>query len=351
MNLRINDRIRNRDVEFFSGFNVSLRYDAVASSFAFSFLFNPDNKEHKEMACVSHYHIATLEHNGETLLTGYILSQGFNNTSKKELCGFSGYSLPGVLEDCNIPLSAYPLQNDGLTLREIAQKLISPFGLSMIVDSAVASKMDEVFDKTTAQATESIKSYLTQLAEQKNIVVSHTPQGALLFTQAKTSQKPILNFDGGIPFTSMNLTFNGQAMHSDITVMKQADSDGGNAGESTVKNPYVPYVFRPKVVIQNSGTDNDTEQAAKNILASELRNLTLTIVTDRWEVNGKIIKPNNIISVINPEVYLYKKTDWFIEQIDFVGDAKKTTATLKCVLPEVYNNQTPKYIFEGINTH
>jgi prophage tail gpP-like protein len=140
-------------------------------------------------------------------------------------------------------------------------------------------------------------------------------------------------------------------MHSDITVIKQADSDGGNAGEATIKNPYVPFVFRPKVVTQNSGDDNDTEQAAKNILAAELKNLTLTIVTDRWELDGKMLKPNNIISVLNPEVYIYKKTNWFIEQIDYTGDQEKTVATLKCVLPEVYNGGTPKSIVEGINLH
>jgi prophage tail gpP-like protein len=352
MILKINDRIRNRKVEFFNSFNISLRYDSIASTFSFNFLFNPENKEHKEMACLSHYHLATLEHNGELLLTGYILSQVFNNSSKKEMCGFAGYSLPGVLEDCEIPPSLYPLQSDNLSLSEIASKLIQPFKLKMVVDPAVSSKMNAVFEKTTAKETQTIKSYLTELAAQKNILVSHNEKGELLFTQAKTKQNPILNFeDGGVPFTKMTLSFNGQAMHSDITVIKQADSDGGNAGEATIKNPYVPFVFRPKVVTQNSGDDNDTEQAAKNILAAELKNLTLTIVTDRWELDGKMLKPNNIISVLNPEVYIYKKTNWFIEQIDYTGDQEKTVATLKCVLPEVYNGGTPKSIVEGINLH
>jgi prophage tail gpP-like protein len=140
-------------------------------------------------------------------------------------------------------------------------------------------------------------------------------------------------------------------MHSHITVMKQADSNGGNAGEFTIENPYVPFVYRPKVITQSSGDDNDTEKAARNILSDELKNLKLTIVTDRWEVNGKMLKPNNIISVTNPDIYLYKSADWFIESIDFVGDEKQTTATLHCVLPEVYNGKTPKYLFSGINLH
>jgi prophage tail gpP-like protein len=352
--LRINDRIRNRKVDFFNNFQVSLRYDAISSTFAFGFFFNPDNIEHKEMSCIGHYHLATVEHNGELLVSGYILSEAFNSASRKQLTHFSGYSLTGPLEDCEIPTSLYPLQSDGLTLREIAQKLIQPFGLQMVVDSSVSSKMDQAYEKTTARESQTIKSYLQELCSQKNIILSHDERGRLLFTSAKTNQKPILNFDvinGGIPFTNMSLQFNGQGMHSDITVIKQADKDGGNAGESTVSNPYVPFVYRPRVIVQNSGDDIDTEQAAKNARAAELKNLKLTITTDRWLLNDKVIRPNNLITVVNPEVYLYQKSTWFIEQIDLVGDQEKTVATLTCCLPEVYNLQEPKYLFEGINLH
>ncbi len=68
-------------------------------------------------------------------------------------------------------------------------------------------------------------------------------------------------------------------------------------------------------------------------------------------VGNWIIKPGNIISVLSPENYIYKKTRFFIEGIDFVGDNKSVTATINCVLPEVYNNEIPISIFKGINLH
>jgi prophage tail gpP-like protein len=351
MILKIDDRIRNRKVEFFNNFSLQLKYDSVASTFSFSFLYNPDNQEHVELGVIGHYHIGRLEHNGQLLVTGYILSNVFKDTEKKNLANFSGYSLPGVLEDSSIPVDLYPLQFDGLSLKEIAEKLVSKFDFNIVIDSSVRARMNQVFDVSTANEKQSIKQYLAELASQKNIILSHDEKGNLLFTQAKANQQPILNFDGGIPFTSMTLKFNGQPMHSHITVMKQASSEGGNAGQSTIRNPYVPFVFRPKTIIQSSGDDNDTSETAKMVLASELKNFKLTIVTDRWEIDGDIIKPNNIISVTNAEISLFKKTEWFIESVTLTGDEKKTVATLKCVLPEVYNGQTPKYIFEGINLH
>jgi prophage tail gpP-like protein len=346
MILKINDRIRTRQVEFFNDFTLDLKYDSIASSFGFNVYFDPENEDHVELIQVGHYHIANIEHNGEQLIRGYILSEAFKDSDTRSLVPISGYSLGGVLEDSNIPVSLYPLQYDGLTLREIATKLVAPFGLKIVVDASVSAKMDSVYDVSTANEKQSIKQYLSELASQKNIIISHDEFGNILFTQVKTDLKPILNFDGGLPFTEMSLQFNGQALHSEITVMKQASSDGGNAGQATVINPFVPYVYRPKVIIQNSGDDNDTELVAKMALAEELKNIKLTIITDRWEVNGKIIKPNNLITVVNKKLNLFTPSNWFIEEVKLVGDAEKTVATLTCVLPECYNNQTPKYIFK-----
>lgn len=351
MILKINDRIRNRKVEFFNKFELDMKYDSIASSFGFDFYYDPENPEHVELACIGHYHLATIEHEGELLLSGFILSEQFTDSSTKSLTKFTGYSYPGVLEDCQIPTSLYPLQSDGLTLKQIVDKLIAPFGLTYVIDSSVSSRMNEVFIKTTANEKQSVKGYLSELASQKNIVISHNEKGQIVFTEAKTKRNPVINFDGGIPFDTMSLTFNGQPMHSHITVIREAGKDGGNAGESTIRNPYVPFVYRPKTIIQSSGDDIDTSKAARTALSDELKSLKLTITVDRWDINGKIIKPNNIINVKNKNLYLFNDSKWFIESVKLTGDNQKKTAVLTCVLPEVYNLDTVKYLFSGINLH
>jgi prophage tail gpP-like protein len=350
--LKINDRIRNRRIDYFESFNLSMKHDAVASSFSFAGYFNPENADQKDLYCIGHYHIATIEHNGELLLTGYILSQDFTTSSVNHLVDVGGYSMAGVLEDSNLPYFNIggSLQNDGLTLRQIATKYLEKFGLNIIVDAAVAAEMDKPYAKTTMKDTQSIKNYLTELASQRNVIMSHDAHGNVVFTRARTNAAPILFYGEGTPFKTMSLKFNGQGMHSHITVVKQAEEGASNA-EATVTNPYVPFVYRPRVVEQDSGNETETEQAAKNVLASELKNLRLIITTDRWEIDGKVIKPNNIISVVNPDVYLFKRSKWFIESVDLKGNSKELTATLTCVLPEVYSGETPKYLFEGINLH
>lgn len=355
MELTINDRIRTRKVDFFNEFSLSLRYDSVASAFSFGYYFEPTNIDHKELACIGHYHICKVTHNGEVLLTGTMLTEEFNSSPVRELVRMAGYSLPGVFEDCNIPPDIYPLQSDGLSIYQIAKKICDRFKIDIVVDPAVLKEVNQAIETTTANESETIKEYLSKLAGQRNVVLSHDELGRLVFTKAKTKQTPIANYeasDNGTRFTSMRLSFAGQQMHSHITMQKQASSDGGNAGEFTIRNPYViNTVYRPKVLTQTSGSDISTEQAAKNALCEELKQMKLTITTDRWEIDGKIIKPNNIVSVINPDVYLYKKSNWFIEQVDYSGDNVKQVATLHCVLPEVHNKETPTYLFAGINLH
>ena len=359
ISLFINDRLRNRKVDFFNEFTFNLSYDSIASQFGFSYYFDPLNVEHKELACVTHFHEVVIKHNDKQFLKGVITNQSFKQSSKKELAHFSGYSLPGVLEDCQIPPSIYPLQSDGLTLNQIASKLIQPFkknyGLEMIVDSSVASVMNKTFKSTTASETQTIKDYLTKLASQKDIIMTHDTDGRLLFTKAKTDGKPIMEIDltKGVPDgMTYSMDYNGQNMHSHITVQGQSSIEGGNAKEYTIRNPYViGSVYRPKVISQSSGDDNDTKLAARRALGNELRDVKLTVTVDRWELNGEFILPNNTISVYAPELYLYHRKDWFIESVNYSGDNKSSTCTLNCVLPECYNDDEVISIFREINLH
>src|SRR5690242_2174050 len=351
MILRINDRIRNKKIDFFNDIDITLKYDAVASVFNFHFHFDPTKQEHIDLACIGHYHLCTIEHLGQTVMTGIIMAQHFHDEKTPEMLTLSGYSLGGVLEDCEIPPEAYPLQTDMLSLKEITDRIIKPFGLKYVIDSSVTSKMNEKYDEASATPGQSVKSFLSELASQKNIILSHDTQGRLKFTRPSPTQKPIASFERGKGlYTSMQSTFDGQAMHSRIFVVNQADMDDINTAESYADNPFViKPVFRQKVMVINSGNKLDAinmsgpGSAARNALSQELRNYTLTIHTDRWDVKGRLFMPGDVVTVLNPYVYNFTKTRWMIEEIHLKGNEKAQTASLKCVMPAVFDGSTPVY--------
>lgn len=349
-------RINNKEFEFFNDFTLTLNYNNVASTFSFRAFFDPLNTDHRGLFKPFTYpRIQVRSDEGELLLTGFVVNNTFTDSSKDELVTLSGYSLPGVLEDCEIPIELYPLQSDGKTLKEITEAIIRPFGLNLVISSDVSDRANQVYEKNVADEGQSIKSYLSELAAQKNIVLSHTAAGSLLFTQARVKSKAVAHLGESLSSTKLALSTTGQPMHSTITVQKQVDLENDNAGEETIVNPFVTTTFRPKTKSQNSGDDIDTVQALRNSLSSEISNIKLKIDTDRWEwiKNGvtEIMKPNNIITVHNHNIYIYRITKFFVESIVFTGNKNAETAALNCVIPEVYNSQTPSNIFDLPNPH
>lgn len=364
LTLKIDDRFRNRKVDFFSSFEMEMKFNSPASTFSFEGYYDPNNIEHFEMYCALHYHGVTLDYENQQgdiarrVMSGTITSHAYRESNVKQSSSFGGYSIPGVLGDCTIPTSSYPLQHDGLNLRQIAQRLIAPFpNLEMVIDPAVSARMEKPFPTTTAGDTQKIAEYLAGLAKQKNVIMSHDNQGRLFFTQANTEAQPIMHFDlreGTPKGTFFAFTINGSAMHSVITAQKQADADNDNAGQSTIRNPLVVRsrnVFRPITVSQGSGDDNDTSLAARRALGNELRAIILRIEISDWDLDSNFIEPNNIITVIAPHLYIVRQERFFIESINYTGNTESTTAVLNCVLPGVYSNTTPVNIFRNINLH
>ena len=347
-------KINGKNFEFFNDLKINLKYASVGSTFSFKSYFDPENMQHRDLFKPFTYSIVEiLDDENKRILRGRMVNNGFTDASVKSLVSVSGYSLPGVLEDCKIPASLYPLQSDGKTLKEITETLINPFGLNLVIDGSVSDLANQVYEKTVAAQNQTVKSYLDELASQKNIVISHTDAGSLLLTKARATASPIAQFLGGIPEIKMTLSIDGRRMHNKITVQKQADIDNDNAGEETVNNPFVG-IFRPQTREQTSGDDVDTAQAGQNALSAELRAITLTIEVDRWTWNddGKVMmKPNNIITVHNHDLYLYQFVRFFVESIAFSETKDKETAVLSCVLPEVYNGNIPRNIFTIPNPH
>lgn len=360
MTLQIYDRIRVRTLKYFNNFKVNMKYDAVASTFSFSYLFDPNNPEHKELSCIGHFHECTLEHEGEILIKGNVLSINFVSSPKVEMVTVSGYSLPGILEDISIIPNAKtessPLQFNNLSLNQIVDRVISPYRLKRVTDPIVAASANEVYVECKANIGETIKPYLSRLAAQKNIVLSHNAKGNLVLTRLPRKQEPVFAFElGKTTGASYNLSFDGQQMHSKITVVEQPDLDTPNSTVlSEAINPYVIRNYqRPKIVVSNArSVAKDSTDTARNLLAQELKGIKLTINTDKWGVNGKVWRPGQEITVLNPQIYLYEKARFVIESVELDGNPESTTATLTCMIPEVYNGVYPvKYLWQGINLH
>jgi prophage tail gpP-like protein len=353
-------RIGDRTITQWEKLTVTLKFDSVASTFAMESYFDPRSSADRVTFQPFYYLGVVITHNNTRVLSGTTLGVRFKSGPEKKLTVITGYSATGVLQDC-----PYIDIANGLSLTELANRAIQSYGIAVKVSPDVKDVADALFSTNDIDGTQSVFSIINSVASQRHIIVSHDEYGNVLLTRGNTDQAPIYNFDNTVnafPATSMEFDCDGQRMHNIISVLRQRDIAFPNVNADTsLKNPFLEqrYTFgpltnqtyktwfRPTLIRQTAPLVNlpDLELTARNELAKELRSMALIIEMDGWLLNGKLVRPNQIITVKDPDLYLFNPTKFFIEEVQLVSDAQKQVAILKCVLPEVYNNKEVKNIF------
>ena len=343
---RIN--IDGSEFRYFQSYDLSLKFNSIADTFSFTGLKRvlPGYLGYNDCEIFNEYQTkdsvtGKTINKTESIIKGTILNQSNKISTKAELSTVSGYSKCGIIEDVTIPVSSYPLQNDNLTLKEICDKLLKPFGIEYIVDSIISSEFNKKFRKSSADPSQSIKDYINSLASQRGIVLTHNRDGKLLFTKVNISKlKPVVRFvQGGFGVMEMSIDLNGQSLHSEITVIKQASSDNPDAGEKTIKNPYCKK-FRPTTKVLNSGDIFDMYNAARMALSDELATIKLSIFTT------KLVYPGNLVTVNAPGLGINDDVDFFVEETSVKGSTSGELFTLTCVLKDIYTLNAVQNIFD-----
>ena len=327
---------------FFKDVSIQLNLDSVGSLFSILARFNPDNPVHREIFRPLSYHkIEFFDDDEKLMLTGVIVNHNFTATEKPELVKLSGYSLGGILEDISIPYSSYPLESIKRSLKDVCERLFSPFNLKLIIDPSAAKEVNQIYEKTVAKPDESIKSYISKLTSQRNIVLSHDEYGNILMF------KPTLNKKTAIIFNNENtqkisLAVNGQSMHSEISVIRQPSISNKNISPvDTVVNSMVSQK-RTLVKVLSSGSDTDTKNAANNTLSSELKNISIGVELDR--VVG--INPGDVVEVESKNAYLYTRIKFMVSAVNYKLNESVSNTSISLVLPETYTGDLPKNIFK-----
>lgn len=369
-------KINNKTFINFDEVSIESSLDSIASTFTLSAFFDIDDPEHQKVFKPLSYNKIEIFNDDDSLaLTGTVLNHDFDSSSVTELATLSGYSLPGVLEDCNIPYSMYPLESLKMNLREVSQKVIKPFGLTLLIDSSVSGIVNQVYPKTVCAPEDSIKDYLSRLAAQRNIILSHNEKGQLLMFRPNIKANSVAVYSE-LNSLSIQLGVSGQGFHSKMTILRQPKmkkkptlknkdvnippvyDDNGYEVEppkvvvktikkrpkpqfyDTIENPMIE-AFRPSVRKMSEGEDISTENAVKNYMADELRNIKFVINLERWDN----VKPGDIIEVESRRLFLNKKSRLMIESISKEQNSESKTMVINAVLPETFTGDIPKNIF------
>ena len=330
--------------------------NSVTSGFSFETRFDPENKNHREaFRPLSYATVQIFSDNGKRLLTGYTVNHSFNSESSAKSVTITGYCNTGILNDCNIPKSKYPLERQDISISELADDILKAFNITWVQGSSLIGEIENFslptrqeltsvlnipFKKVEAQPSDSVAEFFIKLAKQKNVVVSNNTYGQLVFYRPNLSKAPRWSLTKE-NCLSMRLSTNTQAIHSNITVLRQFSGfTTDTTPEFSIENPLIGK-FKPSVSVLTSGSETETPEAAKQRLGGELKGIDLTAT-----IEGHVdIDTGDILLVQNNEVFLYYKTRMIVRVVRYkeLPEGKVTEIVLN--LPQTYTGEVPKKIF------
>jgi len=324
---------------FWTGITISRSMDSL-DSIEFNAPFEPENTTFREKFRPLSYKDVTFTVGGEPLFTGTMLTPVPDSTAEDRTVSVTAYSLPGVLNDCTPPVSAFPLEFNGQGLREIAATLAKPFGISV----EFTADQGATFKRVATEPEKKIFDFLSELAGQRNLIISSTPRGALLFQRSTAAGQPVARLrEGDAPLLSVRPNFKPQGYYSHITGLRGARV--GKAGSSyTVANPRLKGAIRPFIykVEDTDGADlkSAVEAKAGRMFASAV---SYTASALSWRSpSGQLWAPNTTVKLTAPGAMIYNEYEFLIRSVSLTRAADNELAELTLVLPGSFEGKAPE---------
>lgn len=278
---------------------------------------------------------------GELSFTGTLIGVNPTIANDRKTLQISGYSRPGVLNDCTAPASMYPLVHfEGMALPEIAKALAKPFGLSVVFNGPPGSAVERL----SAGASETVLAFLSVLAKERSLVISSTPAGELLFQQAAPLGRPVASLiQGSSPVLSVTPSFSPQEYFSHVTGIESVIL-GTEGSAYTVKNPHLAGIIRPLVFEPSDVVGGDVQEAVRAKVGRMFGNMAAyQVEVDTWrDSSNRLWSPNTTISLHAPDAMIYKPYEFVIRSVQRFRDGERKTATLDLVLPGAFSGSGPE---------
>lgn len=248
----------------------------------------------------------------------------------------SGYSLPGVLDDSNPLPTSFPLQCNGLTLKQVADKLCDPLGVSVELEGDGGA----AFRKLKSEPTDKVWSFLADVARQRGKILTSTEEGVLRIANTPdASTLPIVaNLrEGEAPMMSCTPTFSPQAYYSEITGLAPT-KPGRRGAKHTQQNLRASGIVRPLTFKADDTDRGDLPGAVGAKMARMFGNMVSYVVeVPTWRnADGGLWKPGQKVSLYAPGAMIFRPYEFLVRDAMLDHDAESEKAALGIVLPNAF---------------
>lgn len=324
---------------YWSDISITRSIDSM-DTLDFSAPFEPDLPGFRETFRPGAFTDMSVTVNGEPLFTGLFVQPLPTVTPTAITMQVSGYSTPGLLNDCKMSPSAYPAEFNDQTLRDIAETIAGIFGITVVFTGDPGAP----FERVSLNPINNVLSFLSKLAGQRNFINNSTPNGELNFIRSKAPGEPVaVLLQGQSPLLSVTPSFNAQSMYSHVTGMTSTLM-GIPGVQYTVKNPHLTNVVRPYVFNADDIRSSEVRQAVETKAGRMFSAVaTYTISVSTWrDPAGNIWAPNTTLKLTAPGAMIYNEYEFLIKSVTLNRAARTETADIELVLPGSFSGQIPE---------
>jgi len=273
---------------------------------------------------------------GKELVTGplFTVKHILDSNSRKELVG---YSATVSIVDSNLRPNQYEQNN--VSLRERAEVLLEPYGLRVFSENG--ADVDTKFDRVVAKSGDKIFDHLRKIAKEKQVLISSTPKGNLLFTRANLSLAPVGVIEEASTSSSLSYTatFDGRKRFSNYRVTCQTPKKSEKkVGISRDKN--VPIQRYTNISSSNTTSGSIQKIADWERSKSFSEALKIPFPVPSWYApNNELWEPGTTLIVKSRTLGVPDGYKFLIKQVEFKFAADGENAALVLVPPETYTGE------------
>jgi prophage tail gpP-like protein len=253
----------------------------------------------------------------------------------------SGYSIPGVLNDCTAPISAYPLEFNNQDLQAIASRVTQSFNINV----SFLNDAGSTFERVACDPGKKILPFLIDLARQRNLVLTNDENGGLIFWRSVSTGSPVAKlYQGQSPLIQVIPNFSPQNYYSHITGVDFIIV-GYTGTTYTVKNDKLktlrPFTFKTPDTT-GSSVKNAVEAKAGRMFASMV---LYTIELSTWrDPAGNLWKPNTTLVLQAPDAMIYNEYEFIIRNVELMRESNNEIARLELILPGSLEAKLPEVL-------
>lgn len=316
------------------------------STAGFTAPFDVEHKAFREAFRPFSYQPVEVKVGGAALFTGTLMDVQPKFEANQRSVQVSCYSKAAILEDCNIPASRTPFEASGLSLRQVAERLAAPFGVGvklLVPDPPKFKRVNtraRTFD-TKLESDQKIQDFLGDLARQRELLISDTELGELLFWKATSGGSPVVRLEEGKPpLVSVSPKLVAQQYFNEVTGFRFAKrgSKGNKYTQRLGGDVLRSMSFRIDDI--EKGDVPTAVRAHVGRMIAAAASYSVTVPTWR-DPRGRLWAPNTTLVLRAPSAFVYQDCELLIREVTLHHDSDGTTASLTLVLPGAFSGELP----------